>query len=136
MAPALGTNTAYAWDVIITSPDGGSGVSRMARLVAFTNRGVQNLDTFSADWPFDEELPERPPENIEGQELLDALGNQAEGEPEADPGEVPAETTDDPTSDGDADADESGGEGETDAGNSNEGTDAGAPEGPGTETDQ
>jgi hypothetical protein len=70
LAPALSTNTPYAWDVLITSPGGGSGVSRLARLVQFANRGVNTFAAPSADWPFEEELPPRPSEGIEGAALL------------------------------------------------------------------
>jgi 5-hydroxyisourate hydrolase-like protein (transthyretin family) len=65
---ALSTNTNYAWDVIISAADGGSGVSRMARQVRFANRGTRALNGESAGgvWLFPEELPLRPAESIEG----------------------------------------------------------------------
>jgi hypothetical protein len=101
LAAALNTFTPYAWDLIITSPDGGSGVSRMARLVQFTNRGSGLVGEESADWPFEEELPERPPEDIEG-EPIDAAPDEAEAEVEPE------------TEDGADSVNETGDNGETD----------------------
>jgi hypothetical protein len=65
---ALSTNTQYAWDVIISAADGGSGVSRIARQVRFSNRGTAALsgEAESGAWPFPEDLPPRPAESIEG----------------------------------------------------------------------
>ena len=68
LSELLATGTNYAWDVIITSPDGGSGVSWLARLVQFNNRGDENFRVTSAEWPFEEELPPRP--------LVDWLGSR------------------------------------------------------------
>jgi hypothetical protein len=79
LASALATYTPYAWDIVISSPDGGSGVSRVARLVQFTNRGgtLGDDDEPSAEWPFDEELPPRTPEDVEGEELIDFAFDRA-----------------------------------------------------------
>jgi len=54
-------HTTYAWDVVVASPDGGTGVSRMARFVTFS-AGVANNDMAIASepWPFPEDLPVRP----------------------------------------------------------------------------
>jgi 5-hydroxyisourate hydrolase-like protein (transthyretin family) len=65
MPPGLSLNTPYAWDVIVVSPDGGSGVSRVARLVQFASHTV-DMRIDSAPWPFDEELP--PRDEVEGGE--------------------------------------------------------------------
>jgi hypothetical protein len=47
--------------VVVASPDGGTGVSRMARFVTFS-AGVANNDMAIASepWPFPEDLPVRP----------------------------------------------------------------------------
>jgi 5-hydroxyisourate hydrolase-like protein (transthyretin family) len=65
---SLAINTQYAWDVLIYAPDGGSGVSRIARLIRFSNRGTAQpgLAEASAEWPFAEPLPPRPAESYEG----------------------------------------------------------------------
>jgi 5-hydroxyisourate hydrolase-like protein (transthyretin family) len=67
LAPSLNTNTTYAWDVVISAPDGGSGVSRIARLVRFADRGSA-FDAASADWPFEEELRLRGGDELEGED--------------------------------------------------------------------
>lgn len=68
LAPALAANTQYAWDVIISAADGGSGVSRAARLVRFSNRGtaLRGEAEASAEWPFEEALPARPLGSYQG----------------------------------------------------------------------
>jgi len=80
LATVLATNTPYAWDIVISSPDGGSGVSRVARLVQFANRGSTfgSDDDPSAPWPFDEELP--PRDELEGGGLLAPANNNIGGE--------------------------------------------------------
>lgn len=65
LAASLATDTPYAWDLVISTPEAGSGVSRVARLVRFTNRGNSlGAGDPSASWPFAEELPAR---SLEGE---------------------------------------------------------------------
>lgn len=69
-------------------------MSRVARLVQFASYTVE-MRIDSAPWPFEEELPPRPPEDIEEDELLNVgQGGTSEdtgGEASADG----ADTTDD-----------------------------------------
>jgi hypothetical protein len=65
----FGLSVPYAWEVIVLGPNGGSGVSRLARLVSFTTTGTMaeagDEASASGAWPFPEALPQRPPESIE-----------------------------------------------------------------------
>jgi hypothetical protein len=58
-------HTTYAWDVVVASPDGGSGVSRMARLVTFSTGVASDAAIASWPWPFPEDLPARPKESYD-----------------------------------------------------------------------
>ena len=60
LPPSFGLHTTYAWDVIVVSPDGGSGVSRMACLVSFASGHSGPVPATAAAWPFAEDLPPRP----------------------------------------------------------------------------
>ncbi|MEP7357475.1 MAG: hypothetical protein ABI847_09580, partial [Anaerolineales bacterium] len=58
-------HTTYAWDVVVASADGGTGVSRMARFVTFSAGLANDTAVPSRPWPFPEDQPARPIESYD-----------------------------------------------------------------------